>query len=91
MEYSIVVENIKCGGCGNTVTKTVKKVPEVSEVAVDVETGKVTYEASSDVSQQVQQLLEKAGYPTEGNGNIITTAKSYVSCAVGRMSKDENN
>jgi hypothetical protein len=37
---------------------------------------------------QATDLLSKLGYPVEGEQNpLLRKAKSYVSCAVGRINK----
>ena len=48
MEASIIIQNLKCGGCANTITKGLTEINGVTEVKIDV-------------------------------------AKSYVSCAIGKM------
>lgn len=38
----IFVENIKCGGCMNSIKEAVKKLQGVSDVVIDKENDKVT-------------------------------------------------
>ncbi len=33
----------------------------------------------------VSEKLKSMGYPAKGDGDWITSAKSYVSCAIGRI------
>lgn len=84
---TFIVQNLKCGGCANTITKGVQSVTGVSQVQVDVEKSEVCFEATSeDTIQKVKQKLLALGYPTEDQENtIIRKAVSYISCATGKM------
>ncbi|WP_024850392.1 heavy-metal-associated domain-containing protein [Hydrogenovibrio kuenenii] len=91
MNNKLQVENIKCGGCANSIEKKLSSLEGVSNIVVNIEAGEVSFVASS--SEQVEQVkhqLEAMGYPEEGSSQGIASAtakaKSYVSCAVGRMS-----
>jgi copper chaperone len=83
----IFVENIKCGGCMNTITKAVLSIEGTSNVAIDLETEKISLDAPDDVRSKIVEKLHSLGYPEVGHNNLIEKAKSYVSCAVGKMSK----
>jgi len=90
----IFVENIKCGGCANGIMQNLNKIDGVLEVAVNVEAGKVTCQfvgSENDLAlAKVKQKLQSMGYPEVGSvAGIKATsakAKSFVSCAVGKMS-----
>jgi len=91
------VENIKCGGCAQHITNTLCSMNEVESVAIDIESGlvKATLEKGGDVvaiQQRVQQKLLEKGYPVvgtiEGLKAVGVKAKSFVSCAIGQMSKN---
>lgn len=89
MTYEIRVENIKCGGCSSTINNRLKKLEFVDGCVVDVEQGLITI--SGDVSNrtEVAQLLLKLGYPELGTADGLKAAtakaKSFVSCAVGKL------
>ena len=97
MNIQVSVENIKCGGCANSIRKQLQAFEGVDSVGVEVEGGQVTVAVSdafdSEVirSQILAQLL-KMGYPETGSVEGLKAAgakaKSFVSCAVGRMSDD---
>ncbi|MBD3724663.1 MAG: heavy-metal-associated domain-containing protein [Flavobacteriaceae bacterium] len=89
METKIIIQNLKCGGCANTVTKNLMQLDGVSNVMVDVEESSVTlnYE-NENCLNEVKSTLNRLGYPEDGEANSLTSkAKSYVSCAVGKVSK----
>ncbi|ATA72636.1 MULTISPECIES: heavy-metal-associated domain-containing protein [Capnocytophaga] len=85
MKHEIVVENIKCGGCINSIKTALLKIEGVQEVHVDKETETVSVEGTVDKTILVK-ALSKLGYSEKGNNNFIQKAKSYVSCAMGKIS-----
>lgn len=91
MYSEIIVENIKCFGCRNTVIKEVKKQEEVNSVDVDIESGKVSleYDGGEEILARIKSRLNRKGYPEKGGNNFKRTAKSYMSCALGRMDGPE--
>ncbi len=88
---TIEILNLKCGGCANTVKKGIIAIEGVNKVEVDVETSKVTIDTADElVLALVKQKLSTMGYPQVGDDNtIIHKAKSFVSCATGRMTSEE--
>lgn len=87
MTKSIKVQNIKCGGCANSIQKKLSAIEGVSDVKIDVEDGMIFWtDIENDQSVLIKETLAKMGYP-EGNSTLIQTAKSYVSCAIGRLDK----
>ena len=89
MAYELSVENIKCGGCAGTITKRLNELDSVSECQVDVENGMVNITGDESSRAEVSQLLLKLGYPETGTAEGLKAAtakaKSFVSCAVGKM------
>ncbi len=85
----ISIDNLKCGGCANTITTKISEIKGVSDVTVSVETSEVSLNVENDeVLKQVKNKLANLGYPESGTDNTMAhKAKSFVSCAVGRMSK----
>ena len=79
------VENLKCSGCANTVTKTIGEITGVKSVHVNPAAGTVEAVIHDGVSRDlIAEKLAHLGYPEEGKGNIFHSAKSYVSCMIGR-------
>ncbi|HEY9050016.1 MAG TPA: heavy-metal-associated domain-containing protein [Gammaproteobacteria bacterium] len=89
MAYRFEVENIKCGGCAGTIQKRLLEDSRISQVKVDIEQGIVDIDAREDASNDWRQLLLKLGYPekgsSEGMAAAAAKAKSFVSCAIGRV------
>ncbi len=83
MEQLFVVENIKCGGCENTIKKALKKIPLVEDVEITIQTGTIKINGTADRDAIVNKLHD-LGYPQEGENSFISKAKSYLSCAIGK-------
>lgn len=90
MQQIFEVLNVKCGGCANTLTtKLAEEFGEVS-VDLDVEPRKITLEIEESQIPALRQSLKTLGYPMSDEDltpmeGFTTTAKSFVSCAVGKM------
>jgi copper chaperone len=89
MEHVIEVENIRCGGCANTITHSLEKLEGVSSVSVDIENGRVTVTTDIDDRDRLVAALLKNGYPEKGSAEGLQAAKakakSFVSCAIGKL------
>ena len=90
MNIILEVENIKCGGCANTISNKVGAFEGVTQVNVDIEAGKVSIQGDEDKRHDYAAGLAKLGYPEAGSVQGMKSAgakaKSFVSCAVGRAS-----
>jgi len=90
MSFDVDVENIKCGGCANSIVSGLKALEGVVDVRVDVEQGRITVDGDDALQPAVCEHLQKLGYPevgsTAGLASAKAKAKSFVSCAVGRFS-----
>lgn len=82
--YQIEVENIKCGGCANSIEKALLKIKGVDTVKVNVENGTIAIIGDAAKPELLAKLTE-IGYPEKGNNTVFCQAKSYLSCAVGKL------
>ncbi|MGM0541894.1 MAG: heavy-metal-associated domain-containing protein [Pseudomonadota bacterium] len=91
----MAVENIKCGGCANSIKQKLNALPGVVQTTVDIEAGSVAVNFDADIDQlqaigAVEDKLAAMGYPKVGSVEGLKAAgakaKSFVSCAVGSMS-----
>ncbi|TNJ45650.1 heavy-metal-associated domain-containing protein [Tamlana fucoidanivorans] len=87
MKANIQVQNLKCHGCATTIKNKLVGIEDISDLNIDAETKTVSFSYSNtDTINEVKQVLASAGYPEEGDKNVLTTkAKSFVSCAMGKM------
>ena len=92
MSLTIEVENIKCGGCANSIRKKLLNEAQVTAVSVDVEEQAITIDAPTELLTTLKEKLHDMGYPERGTAHGFdaakTKAKSFVSCAIGRMSDE---
>ena len=90
MELRLELENVKCRGCARSIEKALAADARITRVAVTPEEGSVVIEATGDVRADAVAALAKIGYPEkgslEGMKAVAATAKSFVSCAIGRLS-----
>jgi copper chaperone len=86
MSFSVEVENIKCGGCANSIRSAFD-----CGVEVDVDHGQVHFDADESKRIPYLEKLRALGYPeigsTEGFTRVAAKAKSFVSCAIGKTIK----
>lgn len=92
MHYEIHVENIKCGGCANSISTKLTAIDGVDSVDVDIDNGIVKVEAETGLHNTIADKLLAMGYPEAGSAEGIAAAKakakSFVSCAVGRLKSE---
>ena len=87
MIETIYIQNVKCSGCAHTIQSKLSSIVAVSNVEIDVEKGRVTFECdSNETLLVVKKTLKSIGYPEHSEENTIgSKAKSYVSCAIGKI------
>lgn len=90
MKKVLQVENVKCGGCANTLKKAL--VEDFGEVEVNLETmpREITIEIEDSRMEALKLKLRSIGYPLSDDElstmeNIGAKAKSFVSCAIGKI------
>ncbi|RAR70112.1 heavy-metal-associated domain-containing protein [Flavobacterium aciduliphilum] len=88
MKTKLIVQNLKCGGCAKTISSKIAQVGSISEIEVVVDESSVSFSYDNESTlEKVVEVLKTNGYPVEGDSNTMTTkAKSFVSCAIGKMS-----
>lgn len=90
----IEVENLKCGGCANSIRQALTALPGVQSVAVHADENQIELDVAEDADLgEIEQTLLHLGYPvagqTQGLARTRAKAKSFVSCAVGRFAKND--
>lgn len=90
MKRTFKVNNVKCGGCAGTLTKALEKDFGEVEVNLEVEPREITLHIEDDKLEELTLKLRSLGYPLTTDKlstfqTVGTTAKSYVSCALGKM------
>ena len=87
MKTTVQIQNLKCNGCASTINNKLSGLKDINEVSVDVENDSVSFEYKTKENlETVKKELHNLGYPLVGEDNKLQTkAKSYVSCAIGRI------
>ena len=90
MKQTLEVLNVKCGGCASTLIKSLKD--EFGEVTVDLDVHprKITLDIENDKLEALKLKLRSLGYPLSTDElssfeKAAITAKSFVSCAIGKF------
>lgn len=92
MKQTFEVLNVKCEGCANTLIKSL--ADDFGEVSVDLQSQprKITLNIETDQLEKLKLKLRSLGYPLSTDElntlqSFTTNAKSFVSCAIGKMDK----
>lgn len=90
MKQTLEVLNVKCSGCANTLIKSLKDEFGEVEVNLEVMPRQITLNIEDDKKEVLKQKLRSLGYPLttdelSGLEKATTTAKSFVSCAIGKF------
>lgn len=78
------VVNIKCGGCANTITKSLESLG-ATNITIDIPTQMVSFEWDEKL---VVEKLTNLGYPlanSEAAKSLLKKGISYVSCAIWKI------
>ncbi|HRO76101.1 MAG TPA: heavy metal-associated domain-containing protein, partial [Crocinitomicaceae bacterium] len=67
-----------------SIKSALMKIDGVENVSIDKDTETVTIDGTVE-RENLIQTLSKLGYPEKGNNNLLKKAKSFVSCAIGKM------
>ena len=90
MKQILEVQNVKCGGCANTLKKALLGDYGEVEVNLDKMPREITIDIDDDNLEVLKFKLRSLGYPLVTDElstfqTINTKAKSFVSCAIGKM------
>ena len=90
MQQTFEVLNVKCGGCANTLIKNLANDFGEVNVDLDCEPRKITLNIEDNQMEKLRLTLRGLGYPLTTDKlntlqTLTTSAKSFVSCAIGKM------
>lgn len=83
---TIFVENIKCAGCMTSIKQALLKIKGIAKVEINQDEEKISLIGNKYELSEVIDSLNRMGYPQKGDNTLFKQAKSYVSCAIGKMS-----
>lgn len=91
MIMDITVENIKCSGCTGSITKKLTAAFDTDNININIEQGIVSIDLDDSKRAELVKVLLGLGYPetdsVHGFDSAKAKAKSFVSCAIGKMNK----
>lgn len=89
MRETFHLANIKCSGCAHSIKTKLQEINGISDAIATPEDGTVSFHfESEDIKIQGLETLKKMGYPLSTEDNtILTKAKSYASCMIGKVNK----
>lgn len=95
MKKTYEVYNVKCGGCANTLITSLEEEFGKVEVNLEVQPRQITLEIDEAKEEKLKLKLRSLGYPLtsdelSGLDKAAATAKSFVSCAVGKFNVATN-
>jgi copper chaperone CopZ len=90
MKQTFEVLNVKCGGCANTLIKSLKEEFGDVEVNLELHPRQITLDIEDSKKEALKLKLRSLGYPLtsdelSGFEKATTTAKSFISCAIGKI------
>lgn len=86
MTANFEVENIKCSGCINRITNSLKSIEGVDSVLISLENETIQIMGTFSRDKIIVKLNE-LGYPEKGNNSVVKKAKSYINCAIGKINE----
>ncbi len=95
MKTILQIDNLKCGGCANSITKKLREISGVLNVEVNKEKESVCITHSENLDlNDVKDALYNMGYPEKGSvqglEKLGREVKSYISCAIGKTTASSN-
>ncbi|WP_394973033.1 heavy-metal-associated domain-containing protein [uncultured Croceitalea sp.] len=89
MKTILEIQNLKCGGCENTIRKKLSKLHFINNLNINLEESAISFAPiSREETTLVALKLSEMGYPVRDETNSLAKkVKSYMSCAIGRIQK----
>lgn len=90
MKQTFQVQNVKCGGCANTLMTKLKEEFGDITVNLDVMPREITLNVKEEQIDALRKALQNLGYPMSDEKLDFmdlnaAKAKSFVSCAIGKF------
>ena len=69
-----------------SIKNALEKIKGISKVEINKEEEKISLSGENYQISEIIDSLNSMGYPQKGDNTLFKQAKSYVSCAIGKMS-----
>ena len=90
MSPAKAIDKLKCDGCANPIKRNIRELSGVTDAVVDIEAAQVIGSGSGHLAPPVVAALARLGDPPrnslQGAAAVRARVKSFVSCAIGRLS-----
>ncbi len=70
----------------NSIKTALRKIKRVTDVVIFKDEDKVCISGINLERDEIVMKLAALGYPEKGDNSFISKAKSYISCAIGKVS-----
>jgi copper chaperone CopZ len=89
MNITKQIQNLKCGGCAHTIISSLEELNNIDDVNLNIDSSEINFICLTTEDEQiVYQELKNLGYPViEDENTLSLKAKSYISCAIGKIKK----
>lgn len=89
--YSILIENLKCASCMHSIRTALMKLKGITSIEILQADSKVIVSGDAIDKDTVLATLTALGYPQKGSNTFKSKAKSFVSCALGKLDTINKN
>ena len=69
-----------------SIKHALEKIKGIAKVEINKEEEKISLSGENYQISEIIDSLNSMGYPQKGDNTLFKQAKSYVSCAIGKMS-----
>ncbi len=83
--YQLFVENIRCKGCMDKIKSSLLALHGVIAVNIIAAEHKVCVSGIAIERDELVHELENIGYPEIGKNNIVSRAKSFITCQLKKL------
>ena len=72
MQTTVIIQNLKCNTCRNTVIAALDQFSSVSNVKIDINTGRLNFNCiSHNAIEGIRIYLKEIGYPITEDQSVI--------------------
>ena len=90
MRSKCFVVDLECGGCEKSIIQGLTSIEGLSNIVIDRDQQLISVTVDASLRRALVLKLKSMGYPEHGSVSGLdaglANAKSFVSCAIGRVS-----
>lgn len=90
MKTTLDIQNLKCGGCENTIVKKLNNLPFVNNLDIEVDNSTVSFDAlPPEETERVVLKLSELGYPVLDEKKSLGKMRNHILAVPLAESKSE--